>query len=331
MISAVTIDDGRKRLPAPCACQPKLRHANRATFELDIHMNSTSVLFVGDAGWPEFRQVHHWLSEEVQLTTIADLAAAVDAIERDGLVPQLIVLAERWPGELSPDALNCLRRSAPLRASANCWAVGATGRVARAISLRERCGSIGTSGLLACFPSLRGRWAASVHYGACRPRRPTRNGCSLLVHRHGRRLTAGCSRFGRPARSPLRVWPLPLRAKDFQRSGFMARGRRTSPESGRQSGSPHPPPSARRLNWSSGERSRAMARSWRSSAFRGPRIAIGCWRPALRSSFRSRFGSMIFSGHCAGFSMVIAAKYDRVLNSSRADANNDPAEPSPLD
>lgn len=77
-------------------------------------MNSTSVLFIGDADWPEFRQVHRWLSEEVQLMTVADLAAAVDAILRDSLEPQLIVLAERWPGEFSPAALNRLRRSAPL-------------------------------------------------------------------------------------------------------------------------------------------------------------------------------------------------------------------------
>jgi hypothetical protein len=77
-------------------------------------MNSIPVLFVGDAAWPEFRQVHRWLSEHTELISILDSAAAAGVVERDGFQPALIVVAERWPREFSPAAQDRLRRLAPL-------------------------------------------------------------------------------------------------------------------------------------------------------------------------------------------------------------------------
>ncbi len=77
-------------------------------------MDRLGVLFVGDADWPEFRDVHQWLAEQSTLTTAADLSAALSIVEDSQVEPVLVVLAQRWPGEFTGPRIERLRRAAPL-------------------------------------------------------------------------------------------------------------------------------------------------------------------------------------------------------------------------
>jgi hypothetical protein len=77
-------------------------------------MNRTPVLFIGDAMWPEFHEVHCWLEDHAILTTTAEVSTAAELIEQAPFDPLLIVLAQRWPGEFSERQSDRLRRVAPL-------------------------------------------------------------------------------------------------------------------------------------------------------------------------------------------------------------------------
>jgi hypothetical protein len=77
-------------------------------------VNPTPVLFIGDAAWPEFRDVHCWLGGHAILKTTADVSTGAELIEEGRFEPLLIVLAQRWPGEFSERQSDRLRRVAPL-------------------------------------------------------------------------------------------------------------------------------------------------------------------------------------------------------------------------
>jgi CheY-like chemotaxis protein len=77
-------------------------------------MNPTPVLFIGDAAWPEFHDVHGWLQNHATLKSAADVSTAAELIEHGLFDPLLIVLAQRWPGEFTERQSNRLRRVAPL-------------------------------------------------------------------------------------------------------------------------------------------------------------------------------------------------------------------------
>src|SRR6266436_1566380 len=77
-------------------------------------MNPFPVLFIGDAAWPEFHDVHCWLEDHAILKTTTDVSTAVEFIEQGPFDPLLIVLAQRWPGEFSERQSDRLRRLAPL-------------------------------------------------------------------------------------------------------------------------------------------------------------------------------------------------------------------------
>jgi len=79
----------------------------------DREPRRVAVLFVGEADWPEFRGAHEWLRGRSRLTTVANLTAAAEELGR-GCDPELIVLAQSWPGQLSPGGVERLRRLAPL-------------------------------------------------------------------------------------------------------------------------------------------------------------------------------------------------------------------------
>lgn len=75
---------------------------------------STPVLFVGDAAWSEFREVNRWLAKQADVYPVPDAALAVKAIECGACLPQVILVAQRWPGEFSRRQFDRLRRLAPL-------------------------------------------------------------------------------------------------------------------------------------------------------------------------------------------------------------------------
>ncbi len=75
---------------------------------------AVEVHFVGDCAWPEFREVHVWLAEHSRLTTAPDIAAAARQISAAPCDPELIVLAQAWPGQYTAREIELLRRQAPL-------------------------------------------------------------------------------------------------------------------------------------------------------------------------------------------------------------------------
>jgi hypothetical protein len=84
------------------------------THSVSYLMNPPSVLFIGDAVWPEFVEVHRWLDEHADLETAADVPRAAELVAGGSLDPLLIVVAQRWPGEFSEQNMDRLRRLAPL-------------------------------------------------------------------------------------------------------------------------------------------------------------------------------------------------------------------------
>jgi len=72
------------------------------------------VLFVGDSERAEFASVFRWLSEHSQLATAPDFASASQQLESHACDPELIVMAQAWPGQFSPKQIERLRRLAPL-------------------------------------------------------------------------------------------------------------------------------------------------------------------------------------------------------------------------
>ncbi len=73
-----------------------------------------SILFVGDAHRSEFRAAHEALQTQGQVTSVADVASAA-ALQRDGqMVPDVLVVAQAYPGQFATDAVERLRGQAPL-------------------------------------------------------------------------------------------------------------------------------------------------------------------------------------------------------------------------
>jgi len=73
-----------------------------------------SVLFVGDSERAEFAAIFQWLRDHGQTTAAPDFAAALQQLEATDRDPELIVLAQSWPGQFSPKQIERLRRLAPL-------------------------------------------------------------------------------------------------------------------------------------------------------------------------------------------------------------------------
>ena len=134
-----------------------------------------SVLLVGDAERAEFAAIFQWLREHGETTVAPDFAAAMQELEaRDG-DPELIVLAQSWPGQFSPKQIERLRRLAPLARVdelLGSWCEGET-RTGRPPggTLAE---TIGINGCRAWRRSSNGPRVASGRSGAFRrPRRKT--------------------------------------------------------------------------------------------------------------------------------------------------------------
>lgn len=75
---------------------------------------TVSVLFVGDRERGEFADVFAWLRDNARLAVAADCSAAAGHLSGGDFDPELIVVAQSWPGEFSPREIDRLRRAAPL-------------------------------------------------------------------------------------------------------------------------------------------------------------------------------------------------------------------------
>jgi CheY-like chemotaxis protein len=89
-------------------------------------------LFIGDADYAEFRAAVAALARAARVHPAANLAAAIQLIA-GGLRPELIVIAQQRPGEIAPEAVEGLRRLAPVAPciavqSSWCEAEGRSGR-----------------------------------------------------------------------------------------------------------------------------------------------------------------------------------------------------------
>jgi len=77
-------------------------------------MPSVSVLFVGDAERPDFADAAQTIRQMCTATFLGSPQAALAHLERSGTAPDLIVIAQVWPGQYPAAAIDCLRRLAPL-------------------------------------------------------------------------------------------------------------------------------------------------------------------------------------------------------------------------
>jgi hypothetical protein len=77
-------------------------------------LRPVSVLFVGDSERTEFASIFQWLRDHSQVASAPDFPAAAEQLEAHASDPELIVLAQAWPGQFSPKQIERLRRMAPL-------------------------------------------------------------------------------------------------------------------------------------------------------------------------------------------------------------------------
>ncbi len=77
-------------------------------------MNAISILFLGDLRQPEFRDARAGMEEFGAVHEAATPAAAEAALADGAVAADVIVVAQAFPGQFSPQAIDRLRRRAPL-------------------------------------------------------------------------------------------------------------------------------------------------------------------------------------------------------------------------
>jgi CheY-like chemotaxis protein len=77
-------------------------------------MTGISILWLGDARRPEFRPAERVLVELGALRQAADARQAIEAMAEGSSTPDVIVVAQAYPGQFPPAELDGLRRRAPL-------------------------------------------------------------------------------------------------------------------------------------------------------------------------------------------------------------------------
>lgn len=77
-------------------------------------MSEISILLLGDVDRPEFFGARSTLESAGQVSCFAEVDAAVKALEAGDIIPDVIVMAQAYPGEFSHQAIDRLRRLAPL-------------------------------------------------------------------------------------------------------------------------------------------------------------------------------------------------------------------------
>ncbi len=86
---------------------------NRRSLEGSVCMSEITVLFVGSTDRPEFRDARAVLDELGRVISAADVESAARAVGQRG-TPDVIVVAQAYPGQFSHHAIDQLRRLAPL-------------------------------------------------------------------------------------------------------------------------------------------------------------------------------------------------------------------------
>jgi len=77
-------------------------------------MEKTTVLLIGDTSRAEFQEARATLAATSQLVEARDTATAGALLARGQVVPELIVLAQAYPGQFSEAEVKRLWRLAPL-------------------------------------------------------------------------------------------------------------------------------------------------------------------------------------------------------------------------
>lgn len=77
-------------------------------------MSELAILLVGDTDRTEFREARKVLDELGRVWPLGDVPSAIVALQSDQLAPDVIVFAQAFPGQFSPEAVDRLRRRAPL-------------------------------------------------------------------------------------------------------------------------------------------------------------------------------------------------------------------------
>ena len=77
-------------------------------------MSEISILLVGSTDRSEFRQARAALDGLGRVVAAADAESALSALAGGRLAPDVIVVAQSYPGQFSPEAIDRLRRLAPL-------------------------------------------------------------------------------------------------------------------------------------------------------------------------------------------------------------------------
>jgi len=77
-------------------------------------VSEISILLVGSTRRSEFRQARAALDKHGRVVAVADVETAADAMAAEDLAPDLIIVAQSFPGQFSSASIDRLRRLAPL-------------------------------------------------------------------------------------------------------------------------------------------------------------------------------------------------------------------------
>src|SRR5262245_47740820 len=77
-------------------------------------MTELTALWIGDSQSAEFCAAANLLADRTRLTILAHTSAAVDWFTASHPLPELIVLAQSYPGQFTTEVVKPLRTAAPL-------------------------------------------------------------------------------------------------------------------------------------------------------------------------------------------------------------------------
>ncbi len=77
-------------------------------------MSELSILFLGDIDRPEFLGARGILESSGRVSCFAEAESAIGTVESGGIMPDITVIAQAFPGQFSQQTVDRLRRLAPL-------------------------------------------------------------------------------------------------------------------------------------------------------------------------------------------------------------------------